>query len=199
MKTVLLDKIASVTRACGLKREVRVSADIPCEEGVVVAVRVRNDKSTYSQLELPSGRMAQVKKGDVIAGALGHRHALFGYSGHLPERLAPGDIVSLLNMGGVIGICDSVNPDLGPPFECEVLGAVLEFPYLGERWGTGDGPRFKNEEVIGWSQTPHGDLHAALWATRLPSTADDCKNNGWQTSGAFKNQGDCVSYVAAHS
>jgi hypothetical protein len=135
MKTVLLDKIASVTRACGLKREVRVSAEIPCEEGVVVAVRVRNDKSTYSQLELPSGRMAQVKKGDVIAGALGHRHALFGYSGHLPERLAPGDTVHLLNIGGVIGICDSVNPDLGPPFECEVLGAVLHFPYLGERIG----------------------------------------------------------------
>jgi hypothetical protein len=38
VKTVLLDKIASVTRACGLKREVRVSAEIPCEEGVVVAV-----------------------------------------------------------------------------------------------------------------------------------------------------------------
>jgi hypothetical protein len=135
VKTVLLDKIASVTRACGLKREVRVSAEIPCEEGVVVAVRVRNDKSTYSQLELPSGRMAQVKQGDVVAGALGHRHALFGYSGHLPERLSPGDTVHLLNMGGVIGICDSVNPDLGPPFECEVLGAVLHFPYLGERIG----------------------------------------------------------------
>jgi hypothetical protein len=135
VKTVLLDKIASVTRACGLKREVRVSAEIPCEEGVVVAVRVLNDKSTYSQLELPSGRMAQVKKGDVVAGALGHRHALFGYSGHLPERLAPGDRVHLLNMGGVIGICDSVNPDLGPPFEGEVLGAVLHFPYLGERIG----------------------------------------------------------------
>ena len=89
MKTVLLDKIASVTRACGLKREVRVSADIPCEEGVVIAVRVRNDKTTYSQLELPSIHMAQVKQGDVIAGALGHRHALFGYSGHLPGLAGP--------------------------------------------------------------------------------------------------------------
>lgn len=135
MKTVLLDKIASVTRSCGLKREVRVSADIPCEEGIVVAVRVLNDKGTYNQLELPSGRMAQVKKGDVIAGALGHRNALFGYSGHLPERLAPGDTVNMLNIGGVLGICDSVNPDLGPPFECEVLGAVLHFPFLGERIG----------------------------------------------------------------
>jgi hypothetical protein len=102
---------------------------------VVVAVRVLADKSTYNQLELPTGRMAQVKKGDVLAGALGHRQALFGYAGHLPEKLAPGDRVHLLNMGGVIGICDSVSPDLGPPFECEVLGAVLAFPFLGERIG----------------------------------------------------------------
>jgi hypothetical protein len=135
MKTVTLDKVASVTRSCQLKREVRLTPDIPCEEGVVVAVRVLHDKSVYNQLELPSGRMAQVKRGDVVAGALGHRQALFGYAGHLPERLAPGDRVHLLNMGGVIGICDSVSPDLGPPFECEVLGAVLHFPYLGERIG----------------------------------------------------------------
>ncbi|HVT58803.1 MAG TPA: hypothetical protein VHR45_10425 [Thermoanaerobaculia bacterium] len=135
MKTVLLDKIASVTRSCQLEREVRLSGDIPCDEGVVVAVRVRSDKSTYNQLELPSGRMAVIKRGDVIAGALGHRQALFGYSGVLPQRLAPGDTVHLLNLGGVLGICDSVNPDLGPPFDCEVLGTVLSFPYLGERIG----------------------------------------------------------------
>jgi hypothetical protein len=135
MKTVVLDKVASVTRSCQLKREVRLTPDIPCEEGVVVAVRVLTDKSTYNQLELPAGRMAQVKRGDIIAGALGHRHALFGYAGHLPTSLAPGDRVHLLNMGGVLGICDSVSPDLGPPFECEVLGGVLHFPFLGERIG----------------------------------------------------------------
>jgi hypothetical protein len=27
-------------------------------------------------------------------------------------------------------------------------------------------------------------------------TADQCKNGGWQAYGVFKNQGDCVSYVA---
>ncbi len=133
--TVVLDKVASVTRSCQLKREVRLSPDIPCEEGVVIAVRVLHDKNVYNQLELPSGRMAHVKRGDVVAGALGHRQALFGYAGHLPTSLAPGDRIHLLNMGGVLGICDSVSPDLGPPFECEVLGAVLHFPYLGERIG----------------------------------------------------------------
>jgi hypothetical protein len=25
---------------------------------------------------------------------------------------------------------------------------------------------------------------------------DDCKNGGWRSFGVFKNQGDCVSYVA---
>ena len=135
MKTIVLDKIASVTKSVGLKREVRLTPSIPCEEGIVIAVRVLTDKSTYNQIELPSGRMAQVKRGDILAGCLGHRHALFGYSGKLPQKLAPGDVVHLLNLGGVLGICDSVNPDLGRPFECEVLGAVLTFPVLGERIG----------------------------------------------------------------
>ncbi|HPK65012.1 MAG TPA: hypothetical protein PKX99_00390 [Thermoanaerobaculia bacterium] len=135
MRKIILDKIGSVTRTCGLKREVRLAREIPCEEGVVVAVRVLQDKTTYNQLELPTGRMAKVKRGDVVAGALGHRKALFGYSGHLPTALAPGDRVNLLNLGGVLGHCDSVNPDLGRPFDCEVLGVVLEFPFLGERIG----------------------------------------------------------------
>ena len=169
MKTVLLDKIASVTRACQLKREVRVSAEIPCEEGVVVAARVLNDKTAYSQLELPSGRMAQVKKGDVIAGALGHRHALFGYSGRLPERLAPGDRIHLLNMGGVLGICDAVNPDLGPPFECEVLGAVLHFPYLGERIGVA-------ARVGGAPLDPHAPIDTA--GVPVVALVGSCMNCG---------------------
>jgi hypothetical protein len=135
VKSIVLDKIGSVTRSAGLRRDVRLTAEIPCEEGVIVAVRILTDKSLYNQLELPSGRMAQVKRGDIVAGCLGHRHALFGYSGKLPQRLAPGDVVHLLNLGGVLGICDSVNPDLGAPFECEVLGAVLAFPTLGERIG----------------------------------------------------------------
>ena len=32
----------------------------------------------------------------------------------------------------------------------------------------------------------------------VPTSAEQCKKNGWQTYGIFKNQGDCVSYVATH-
>jgi hypothetical protein len=135
MKSVVVDKIASVAQHNDLGHELRLSRDIPCEEGVLVAVKVLNSKSRYNQLELTSGRMATVNQGDVIVGALGHRKALRGYSGHLPTRLKPGNTIQILNIGGVLGICDSANPDVGAPFDCEVLGTVLTFPYLGERIG----------------------------------------------------------------
>jgi len=135
MKNVVVDKVASVAQHNDLASELRLSPDIPCEEGVLIAVRVLNNKSRYNQLELTSGRMATVTMGDIVVGALGHRNALRGYSGHLPTKLAKGDHVQILNIGGVIGICDSANPDVGAPFDCEVLGTVLEFPYLGERIG----------------------------------------------------------------
>ena len=135
MRSVIVDKLASVTQACGLSHEVRVSADIPAEEGVVLVVEVLNNKSTYNTLELVSGRMAKVGKGDIVAGALGHRQALFGYSGHVPESVKPGDVIQMLNIGGVLGVCDSINPEKGKPFDCRVLGVALNFPYLGERIG----------------------------------------------------------------
>ena len=135
MKSVFVDKVASVAQHSNLSNKLRLSRDIPCEEGVLVAVRVLNNKARYNQLELTSGRMATVTQGDIVVGALGHRKALRGYSGHLPTELAVGDTIQLLNIGGVLGICDSANPDVGPPFECEVLGTVLHFPYLGERIG----------------------------------------------------------------
>jgi len=136
MRTVVVDKVASIAQACGLSHEVRIATqDIPCEEGVVLVVEILNNKSTYNTLELTSGRMAKVARGDVIVGALGHRQALFGYSGHIPEKVQAGDILQVLNIGGVLGICDSVNPDKGKPFDCRVLGCVLQFPFLGERIG----------------------------------------------------------------
>ena len=135
MKTIVADKLASVAQHQNVTRDIRVSADIPCEEGILIAVEVLNNKANYNTLELTSGRMAQVKRGDIVVGALGHRKALFGYSGHLPESLSPGDTLQLLNIGGVLGVCDSVNASFGQPFDARVLGAVLDFPFLGERIG----------------------------------------------------------------
>src|SRR5256884_6946401 len=130
MSRVVADKLASVTKAGGLSQEGRIAADIPAEEGVVIVVEVLNNKSTYNTLELTSGRMAKLGKGDVVAGALGHRQALFGYSGHVPAALQPGDVIQMLNIGGVLGACDSINPAKGRPLDRPVLPLALNFPDL---------------------------------------------------------------------
>ncbi|HEY5020352.1 MAG TPA: hypothetical protein VII17_04980 [Steroidobacteraceae bacterium] len=135
MKSVVVDKVASVTQARALGHELRLSSEIPAEEGVVIVAEVLNNKSTYNTLELASGRMAKIVKGDIVVGALGPRRALFGYSGHVPSALKPGDVIQMLNIGGVMGVCDSATADKGKPFDCRVLGVVLHFPYLGERIG----------------------------------------------------------------
>ena len=37
---------------------------------------------------------------------------------------------------------------------------------------------------------------ATVTFVALPTDKDQCKDGGWQTFGIFKNQGDCVSFVA---
>lgn len=132
---VWIDKIASATINVPLRRDVRVSGDIVAREGYIIAGRVHGEKSTYNQLEDIHGRMVTVHDGDVIAGVLGPRNALHGYSGFVPETLAVGDTLQLLNLGGVIGRCTSVNPDVGRPFDVEALGSILVFPDFEDRAG----------------------------------------------------------------
>jgi hypothetical protein len=40
-----------------------------------------------------------------------------------------------------------------------------------------------------------GDI-VVVDAPPLPTAKEQCENGGWQTYGLFKNQGDCVSFVA---
>jgi hypothetical protein len=132
---VKLDRIASSTRNAGLTEEVIVGDQVVAAEGCILAVRLLDDKSTYNTLEDVTGRMVALRSGDVIAGTLGSRRALRGYAGEVPASIAVGDILHVLNLGGILGVCTSVNPDIGPPFRAEVLGAVLTFPALGDRVG----------------------------------------------------------------
>ena len=171
MRSVIADKLSSVASGLDLGREIRVGDHIPSEEGVIVAVQVLNEKSSYNQLELASGRMARVRSGDVVVGALGHRKALFGYSGYVPESVKRGDVLQLLNIGGVLGVCDSINANLGPPFDVRVLGVVLEFPYLGERVGV---PARVGGEPLSTGES--GELN--LGGVPVVALAGTCMNSG---------------------
>ena len=55
--------------------------------------------------------------------------------------------------------------------------------------------------TAGAFQTTHpgGEVDDAAFVARiatLPTSIDECKNGGWKTFGVFKNQGDCLSFVA---
>ncbi len=132
---VRLDRIASSTRNAALSPEVIVGDEILASEGYVLAVRILEDKSTYNTVEDVTGRMLSLRGGDVLAGTLGTRRALRGYAGIVPGHISVGETIEVLNLGGILGHCTSVNPDIGPPFRAEVLGAILAFPELGDRIG----------------------------------------------------------------
>jgi len=135
LKRARLDKLASVTLRLGLRHEVVLGTEIPAVMGTVVAGRLLTSKSSYNKLEDTTGRMTDLRPGDLIAGALGERHALHGYSGVVPSEVLVGDTLQLLNAGGVIGSGEGSVPGLGAPHDVEVLGAVLGFDGLDRTRG----------------------------------------------------------------
>lgn len=133
---IIADKIASSARNVRLSSELTLSPSIIAKEGYLIAGKLLNERSDYNTIELLSGRMSRLYKGDVVVGVLGPRNALKGFSGVVPDQIKPGDVLQLLNLGGVIGKCTSENAELGKPIDMEVLGAVLHFPHFMERVGT---------------------------------------------------------------
>ena len=164
---ITVDKIASVTRNLKLGKRLTLSPEIEAVEGVVLVARVKGEKRTYNQLEDPHGRMSALHDCDLIVGALGNRRALQGYEGAIPAQVRAGDTLHLLNLGGVIGRCSSHHPELGPPFEVEVLGQVLSFPDFQSRQGRP-------------ARLPAPVLHEKAAATLPPTVfvAGTCMNAG---------------------
>lgn len=112
------------------------------------------------------------------------------------------------------------NPDGGPAVKTLTIAATggVTTPYSFDTTGHST----VSKESMGWEQRTYGftatgtsttltftstTTEGAQWfgpaldnvtiAESLPTTKDQCKNNGWKSYGTlFKNQGDCVSFVA---
>src|SRR5690242_19056305 len=118
-----VDKLGSATSPLSLSRTLAVSAANGVgRAGAVVVVRVLTDNTTYNMLELPTGRLAKVNPGDIVAGVLGRRRALKGFVGDVPETVKAGDELHLLNLGGVIGRCSGHHSSLNDAIKVEVIG-----------------------------------------------------------------------------
>lgn len=125
MPTVTVHKIASSTAGMIAGREIEIGDGRPVVVGDIVVVEALEEKSVYDQLELITGRMAKISKGDVIVGALGARNALKGFVGHAPSLVRVGETLHVLNLGGVIGVATSANRDFGEPLKVKVLGVAV--------------------------------------------------------------------------
>ncbi|HUK91814.1 MAG TPA: hypothetical protein VLZ81_15530 [Blastocatellia bacterium] len=123
---VRVDKISSSTINLRLEHELEIAPGLGTsrkpQPGDVVVARTLTDNATYNVLELVSGRLAKLNPGDIIAGVLGYRRALKGFVGDVPNELAAGDRLNLLNMGGLIGKCLGRHHSLNNAIEVEVLG-----------------------------------------------------------------------------
>jgi len=123
MKYVEIEKIGSSVSGLALDRHISVIESCPEPKvGDVIAVRALSESVTYGNLELPSGRLAKINTGDLILGVLGKRRALKGFVGDVPDSVAAGDRLHLLNMGGVIGLCKGHHSSFSDAIEVEVVG-----------------------------------------------------------------------------
>jgi hypothetical protein len=92
-----------------------------------------------------------------------------------PIAVQPGDLLGLWSTGancagGVGGVVPFDFVSTPPP-----VGATLTPPF---------------------TQAPLDLNISAVLSPALPTAKDECKDGGWQSFGVFKNQGDCVSFVA---
>lgn len=166
---VKLDKIASVTAGLQLPSEVELLDRVDAREGTIVVVQALREKTVYDEIELISGEMVKVLRGDIIAGVLGERKALRGFVGTIPSRINVGDTLHLLNLGGTVGLSVSANRDFGSPLEVRVLGSPrLPFSLNGHC------PNIK-DTAISWRETLTGSAPIVL----ISAT---CMNSGKTTA-----------------
>src|SRR5712664_4081680 len=124
---IVADKIGSATSPLALLRSLNVIRESAAPRaGDVFVVRVLTDNATYNMLELPTGRLAKVNPGDVLAGVLGRRRALKGFVGDVPATVAAGDELNLLNLGGVIGSCSGHHSSLNDAIKVKVIGLACD-------------------------------------------------------------------------
>jgi hypothetical protein len=125
---------------------------------------------------------------DVTCLSVTGNTAVIGFSGSIPD-------IGPFRVAGLIRVVDAGGPASGlDTFEWaeergELLGEPLPGPTDCSSYPSSFPTVFRLQHVI------RGDI-VVIDARPSPTAKDQCKNGGWQTFGVFRNQGDCVSFVA---
>ena len=115
--------------------------------------------------------------------------AIIGVSGTRTVLISAGSFD--ISIAGLIRITDAGGPDSAlDSFEFDISEKFPSQPPLPPPT---DCTAFPTGLLA--NMNDQGDL-VVTDARPLPASKDQCKNGGWQNFGVFKNQGDCVSFVA---
>lgn len=124
-RKITLTKIGSILRRAPVEKTIGITRTFVPRDGLAIAAEVLVSQKKYNKLELLGGTLSTLRKGDIVAGVLGQRKALEGIVGVVPDQLKVGDVIHMLNIGGVMGIAVSWNPDfIEKPVPVKVLGAI---------------------------------------------------------------------------
>jgi len=127
LETIQLDKVGSAAGIANTGKTVSVfTGRVKADSGDLVVVRALTESFTYGRLEIPGGRLARIKRDDILLGVLGRRRALKGFVGEVPKSIAAGDKIQLLNMGGVMGQSLGQAASLSEAIDLEVVGVVAD-------------------------------------------------------------------------
>ncbi len=123
---VKFSKVPSILRKVTPLEEVEMSDVITPDEGLAIVVEALDHSGKNNVLEVTSGRLGKLVKGDIVPAVLGKRRALREYAGDIPAKLKPGDELYWLCESGLVGGIQGINEHWGVPMKVKVLGALLE-------------------------------------------------------------------------
>jgi len=121
-----LKKIPSILRKVSLPSEIEIGETIDPKEGLAIVVEALDHSGKNNVLEVTTGRLGKLVKGDIVPAVLGKRRALREYAGDIPTKLKPGDELYWLCESGLVGEIQGVNENWGIPMKVKVLGCLLK-------------------------------------------------------------------------
>jgi hypothetical protein len=164
----------------------------PNASEIVADVDVRSGASG----ENPSGLATWASRADrwtaseISCLAVNGKTAVIGFSGEVIDFLSE----EASSIRGLLLVVDGGGPNsAGDSFEWALPGGSDVPPLPGPTDCSSYPSTFGPTSVRVLNR--QGDV-VVTDAQPVPATKQDCKNGGWRNFGNFKNQGDCLSFVA---
>jgi hypothetical protein len=158
-----------------------------------------------------SGREINAQSGPSGENPSGTVHVRFGFFTQFDAQVVCLSVSGNYAVVGYMGTYTQFNPVAQPPSSSGPISGILQIVDNGPK-GSELGPDAVVEHDAFDSTTPpdcsaagarpisgglNGD-YVVTDAPALPATKEQCKNGGWRSFPGFKNQGDCVSFVATN-